>query len=116
MILHAGLIARRLNGYWHGVLIEGPAGAGKSDLALRALDLGFRLVSDDRTQVFAALGRLFGRAPDSLSGQIEVRGLGVVGPVEFFLLSQHLKQQRQTLIPVQREREVGLSHGDEGMI
>ena len=85
MILHAGLIARRLNGYWHGVLIEGPSGAGKSDLALRALDLGFRLVSDDRTQVFAAGGRLFGRAPDSLSGQIEVRGLGVIRIVPLHL-------------------------------
>ena len=85
MILHAGLIARRLKGHWHGVLIEGPAGSGKSDLALRALDLGFRLVSDDRTQVFVALGQVFGRAPDSLSGKIEIRGLGVTQLVPLHL-------------------------------
>ena len=33
MILHAGLIALRLDGHWAGVLIEGPSGSGKSDLA-----------------------------------------------------------------------------------
>jgi len=77
MILHAGLIARRLGGSWRGVLIGGPSGAGKSDLALRARDLGFRLVADDRVLLFASQGRLFGRAPAALAGLIEVRGLGV---------------------------------------
>jgi len=78
MILHAGLIARRVSGRWLGALIEGPAGAGKSDLALRALSAGFRLVADDRVLVFASEGRLYGRAPDALAGLIEVRGLGVI--------------------------------------
>jgi serine kinase of HPr protein (carbohydrate metabolism regulator) len=78
MIRHAGLIARRLSGGWRGVLVEGPAGAGKSDLALRALGEGFRLVADDRTLVFVSQGRLFGRAPAALSDLIEARGLGVV--------------------------------------
>ena len=78
MIRHAGLIARRFDGYWRGVLIEGPSGSGKSDLALRALGEGFRLVADDRVVVWADAGRLYGRAPDALSGLIEVRGVGVV--------------------------------------
>lgn len=78
MIRHAGLIALRRDGGWRGALIEGPSGVGKSDLALRALDLGLRLVSDDYTAVFASGGRLYGKAPDSLAGLIEVRGLGVV--------------------------------------
>ena len=75
---HAGLIARRQDGLWRGALIEGPSGAGKSDLALRALDHGFRLVADDRVVLFPAGGRLYGKAPDTLAGLIEVRGLGVV--------------------------------------
>ncbi|WP_066683221.1 HPr kinase/phosphorylase [Caulobacter sp. CCH9-E1] len=75
---HAGLIARRQDGVWRGALIEGPSGAGKSDLALRALDHGFRLVADDRVVLFAAGGRLYGKAPEPLAGLIEVRGLGVV--------------------------------------
>jgi len=77
-IRHAGLVARRIGGLWRGVLIEGPSGYGKSDLALRCLEAGFRLVADDRTVVFVAGGRLFGRAPDALAGLIELRGLGVV--------------------------------------
>jgi serine kinase of HPr protein (carbohydrate metabolism regulator) len=85
VILHAGLICRRLGGLWKGVLIEGASGAGKSDLALRALDEGFRLVADDRVLVWAAAGRLYGRAPEALAGLIEVRGLDVVrvAPVAF---------------------------------
>lgn len=78
-ILHAGLIAIRIGGSWRGVLIEGPSGSGKSDLALRALDHGFHLAADDRTVVFVSQGRLFGRAPDRLLGLIEVRGVGVLG-------------------------------------
>jgi serine kinase of HPr protein (carbohydrate metabolism regulator) len=77
MIRHAGLLALRLGGYWRGALIEGASGVGKSDLALRALDSGFRLAADDRAVVFASGGRLYGKAPDSLAGLLEVRGLGV---------------------------------------
>jgi len=85
MIRHGSLIARRVDGLWRGVLIEGPSGSGKSDLALRALDQGFRLVADDRVLVWADGGRLYGRAPDTLSGLIEARGVDVlkVQPVAF---------------------------------
>lgn len=78
MIRHAGLIALRIAGFWRGILIEGPSGSGKSDLALRALDQGFRLVADDRVIVFRSGDRLFGRAPAPLAGRIEARGLGIV--------------------------------------
>jgi len=85
VIRHAGLITRRVGGRWRGVLIEGASGAGKSDLALRALDQGFRLVADDRVVSWVSDGRLYGRAPDTLRGLIEVRGVGVmaVEPVAF---------------------------------
>ena len=33
------------------VLLSGPSGSGKSDLALRLIDRGFTLVSDDQTIV-----------------------------------------------------------------
>jgi serine kinase of HPr protein (carbohydrate metabolism regulator) len=78
VVVHAGLIAARAGGFWRGVLIEGPADAGKSDLALRALAHGFRLVADDRVVVWTSAGRLFGRAPEALAGLIEVRGLDVL--------------------------------------
>jgi len=79
--VHAGLIALYDRGAWHGVLIEGESGSGKSDLALRCLSLGFRLVADDRTRLWVSEGRLFGAAPEPIAGLIEARGLGVV-PVE----------------------------------
>lgn len=78
MIRHGGLIAHRQQGLWRGALIEGASGVGKSDLALRALEQGFRLVADDRVVTFSAGGRLYGRAPEPLAGLIEIRGLGVV--------------------------------------
>lgn len=77
-VLHAGLLALRSGDRWRGVLVEGPSGSGKSDLALRALDAGFRLVADDRTVVWTSGGLAFGRAPETLSGLLEVRGVGVV--------------------------------------
>jgi serine kinase of HPr protein (carbohydrate metabolism regulator) len=78
MIRHAGLIARRIGGLWRGALIEGASGVGKSDLALRAVESGFRLVADDRVTVFVSGGRLHGVAPAPLAGLLEIRGLGVV--------------------------------------
>jgi serine kinase of HPr protein (carbohydrate metabolism regulator) len=66
------------------ILIRGPAGAGKSRLALdligaaqRGLIPFARLVADDRIQLAAAHGRLLGRPPPVLAGLIEVRGLGI---------------------------------------
>jgi len=77
-IRHAGLIAQRVGGWWTGALITGPSGSGKSDLALRALTQGFRLVADDRVILFVSGSRLWGRAPAPLSGLLEHRGLGVL--------------------------------------
>lgn len=68
----------------HAVLVRGPAGGGKSRLALallQAADAGLirfaRLVADDRTHVEAAHGRLLARPAPELAGLIEVRGLGI---------------------------------------
>jgi RNase adaptor protein for sRNA GlmZ degradation len=65
-----------------GVLLRGPPGAGKSDLALRLIDRGARLVADDqcelRCQDGAAGARLVARAPASIAGVLEVRGLGIM--------------------------------------
>ena len=60
-----------------GVLLRGPSGAGKSDLALRLIDRGARLVSDDQTVLRAEEGRIWARAPGPIAGRMEVRGLGI---------------------------------------
>jgi serine kinase of HPr protein (carbohydrate metabolism regulator) len=61
-----------------GVLLRGESGRGKSDLALRLIDGGARLVSDDRVALRAASGRLTASAPPALAGLLEVRGVGIL--------------------------------------
>ena len=60
------------------VLITGPSGAGKSDLALRLLDRGFTLVSDDQTILKRDGDRLLAAAPPNIAGKLEIRGIGIV--------------------------------------
>ena len=72
--LHVSSVAR--NGV--AILISGPSGAGKSDLALRLIDRGAQLVSDDYTIVRRVKGQLLASAPETIAGKMEVRGLGVL--------------------------------------
>jgi serine kinase of HPr protein (carbohydrate metabolism regulator) len=60
------------------ILISGPSGSGKSDLALRLLDRGFTLVSDDQTIVRRDGDRLIATAPATIAGKLEIRGIGIV--------------------------------------
>jgi serine kinase of HPr protein (carbohydrate metabolism regulator) len=60
------------------ILISGPSGSGKSDLALRLLDRGFTLVSDDQTIVRRDGDRLIASAPPTIAGKLEIRGIGIV--------------------------------------
>lgn len=63
---------------WRGVLLRGPSGAGKSDLALRLIDAGARLVADDQTALSRRGSSLIGASPGTISGLLEVRGVGIV--------------------------------------
>ena len=72
--VHASTVA--LDG--RAVLVSGPSGSGKSDLALRLLDRGFALVSDDQTVVKKQGDALLASAPPSIAGKMEVRGIGIL--------------------------------------
>ena len=61
-----------------GVLLTGASGSGKSDLALRMIDRGARLLSDDYTELAVRDGQLLGCPPTALAGKIEVRGVGII--------------------------------------
>jgi serine kinase of HPr protein (carbohydrate metabolism regulator) len=61
-----------------GLLLRGPPGAGKSDLALRLIDGGARLVADDQAELRRTGKRIFVCAPAAITGLIEVRGIGIV--------------------------------------
>ncbi|HYD11902.1 MAG TPA: aldolase [Allosphingosinicella sp.] len=60
------------------VLIGGRSGAGKSDLALRLIDRGATLISDDYTFVRRVQDQALASAPERIAGKIEVRGVGIV--------------------------------------
>ena len=71
--LHASTVA--MDG--RAVVIAGPSGSGKSDLALRLLDRGFTLVSDDQTMISKDGERLIANAPPTIAGKLEIRGIGI---------------------------------------
>lgn len=60
------------------ILLRGPPGAGKSDLALRLIDGGARLVADDQAELRRAGKLILVRAPAAIAGRIEVRGIGIL--------------------------------------
>lgn len=104
--VHASTVA--IDG--RGVLITGRSGSGKSDLALRLLDRGFALVSDDQTLVRRDGDRLIASAPPQIAGKLEVRGLGIIemdtaGEVPVALLVE-LTSDMQRLPDDGRERQI----------
>ena len=72
--VHASTVASE----GRAVLITGPSGSGKSDLALRLLDRGFVLVSDDQTIVKKDGNSLLASSPPTIAGKLEIRGIGIV--------------------------------------
>ena len=62
--VHASTVA--IDG--RAVLITGRSGSGKSDLALRLIDRGFALVSDDQTIVSRDGYQLVATAPATIAG------------------------------------------------
>lgn len=72
--LHATAVA--IGG--RAVLLEGASGTGKSDLALRLIDRGAVLISDDQTLLVRSGDQLVARAPATIAGRMEVRGIGIV--------------------------------------
>ena len=74
VLVHASCVA--LEG--SGVLLRGAPGAGKSDLALRLIEDGARLVADDQVALTSNGGTLLAAPPARIAGLIEVRGIGIV--------------------------------------
>lgn len=74
MLVHATAVA--IDG--KAVLLRGPPGAGKSDLALRLIDAGAALIADDQAELRRSGNHIFVRAPAAIAGLIEIRGVGIL--------------------------------------
>jgi HPr kinase/phosphorylase len=84
LLVHATTIA--IAG--RAIMLRGPSGSGKSELALRLIEqpgnglgrasLIANLVADDQTQVYLRNKRLWVRCPKTIAGLMELRGLGIV--------------------------------------
>ncbi|WP_415921398.1 HPr kinase/phosphorylase [Tateyamaria sp. SN6-1] len=61
-----------------GLLIRGVSGTGKSGLALQLMQFGAVLISDDQTELYVDQNTLWARAPASIDGLIEARGIGLL--------------------------------------
>lgn len=68
-----------------GVLITGPSGIGKSEVALDLIDRGSRLVADDVVQVYRSSPfKITGFCPELIRGYLEVRGLGILDIADIY--------------------------------
>lgn len=86
--LHASL----LEIYSVGVLILGESGIGKSETTLELVRKGHKLISDDRVDITAIGGKLFGEAPELLNGMMEVRGIGIIDVPRIFGINTLVKK------------------------
>ena len=62
----------------NGVLIMGDSGSGKSDLALRLIDNGATLISDDVSICKKRLNDIYLFCPPETKGLLEVRDVGII--------------------------------------
>lgn len=82
-----------------GVLLTGPSGIGKSELALELISRGHRLVADDAPE-FRRSGpdSIRGRSPALLKDFLEVRGLGILNVRAMFGDSSIVETKRLRLV------------------
>lgn len=84
--IHGGLISI----YGKGVLIRGESGMGKSEIALELIKRGHLLVADDRVDCYRIHNKIIGKAPELLSGMLEIRGIGIINVARMFGVSSVL--------------------------
>jgi HPr kinase/phosphorylase len=90
--------------YGVGILLTGPSGIGKSEIALDLLERGHRLVGDDMiTLQRRANGELAGIGNELLKHHMELRGIGIVDIRSLFGLKA-VRQEKRLEVEVRLER------------
>lgn len=92
----------------NAVLLRGPSGSGKSDLALRLIDAGGALVADDCVVLSRRGPEVVASAPATIAGRMEVRGLGIVrvpcaGPAPLRLVVDLVRPEEVERLPKAEE-------------
>ena len=67
-----------------GVLISGPAGIGKSSIALELLDRGHQLIADDVVFFQHYQDQIIGQCPEMLRNYLAIRDLGILNVSDLF--------------------------------
>lgn len=106
MLLHGSCVALSET----GILLLAPPGGGKSDLALRLIGRGARLVADDQLRLSTEGGDLHAEPPEALAGRLEVRGLGLLAglpwtPARLGLVVDLVPSEGVTRLPEPRRWE-----------
>lgn len=108
--LHGSAVGFAVGDQIAGLLILGKPGAGKSELALELMAIGAGLVADDQTMLDRDGDKVFLRAPTTIRGLIEMRGVGILraAPLEsaWLLAIVDLDQQETSRLPERRFADV----------
>jgi HPr kinase/phosphorylase len=76
--VHGSAVGFDIAGRALGVLMLGGSGSGKSELALQLMAIGAVLVADDQTLLRRSGAEVVLRAPPTIRGLIEMRGMGLL--------------------------------------
>ncbi len=115
LLIHATAIAIATDGGFRALLLRGRSGSGKSDLALRLIDAGASLVTDDQSVLSRRGDALIVSAPKRISGLMEVRGIGIMrvealAEAPVVMVAELVRPEQIDRMPERRREEIlGLS-------
>jgi HPr kinase/phosphorylase len=112
IVVHGSLV----DVYGAGVLLTGPSGIGKSEIALDLIERGHRLVADDVVMVTRkGEGILMGAGTDLVKHFMEIRGLGLIDVRSMFGIRAIRYQKRVEIVVELEEWKPGQDYTRTGL-
>jgi HPr kinase/phosphorylase len=115
LLIHATAVAIETELGFRAMLLRGRSGSGKSDLALRLIDAGAYLVTDDQSVLLRRGDAIIVSPPARISGLMEVRGIGIMrvealAEAPVVLIADLVPPEQIDRMPERRREEIfGLS-------